>query len=63
MSLAGGSGGLAAATLGAAVIFLLQAALTFFNVSTFLLQIAYGLLLTIAVVLNSTRLRRPGATA
>ena len=63
VSLAGGSGGLAAATLGAAVIFLLQAALTFFNVSTFLLQIAYGLLLTIAVVLNSTRLRRPGATA
>ena len=46
VSLAGGSGGLAAAVLGAAAIFLLQAALTFFNVSTFLLQIAYGLVLT-----------------
>lgn len=58
VSLAGGSGGLAAAMLGAVAIFLLQAALTFFNVSTFLLQIAYGLVLTLAVVLNSTRLRR-----
>ena len=57
VSLAGGSGGLAAAMLGAVAIFLLQAALTFFNVSTFLLQIAYGLVLTLAVVLNSTRLR------
>lgn len=58
VSLAGGSGGLAAAMLGAIAIFLLQAALTFFNVSTFLLQIAYGLVLTLAVVLNSTRLQR-----
>ena len=58
VSLAGGSGGLAAAALGAVAIFLLQAALTYFNVSTFLLQIAYGLVLTLAVVLNSTRLRR-----
>ena len=48
VSLAGGSGGLAAAILGAVAIFLLQAALTFFNVSTFLLQIAYGLVLTLA---------------
>ena len=61
VSLAGGSGGLAAAMLGAVAIFLLQAALTFFNVSTFLLQIAYGLVLTLAVVLNSTRLRRAHA--
>lgn len=61
VSLAGGSGGLAAAILGAVAIFLLQAALTFFNVSTFLLQIAYGLVLTLAVVLNSTRLRRAHA--
>jgi ribose transport system permease protein len=61
VSLAGGSGGLAAAVLGATAIFLLQAALTFFNVSTFLLQIAYGLVLTLAVILNSTRLRRAHA--
>lgn len=62
VSLAGGSGGLSAAMLGAAAIFLLQTALTFFNVSTFLLQIAYGLVLTLAVVFNSARLRR-GAVA
>ena len=60
---AGGNGGLAAAVLGAAAIFLLQAALTFFNVSTFLLQIAYGLVLTLAVVLNSSRLQRSAATS
>lgn len=63
VSLAGGSGGLAAAVLGGLAIFLLQAALTFFNVSTFLLQIAYGLVLTIAVVLNSARWRRREAVA
>jgi ribose transport system permease protein len=61
VSLAGGCGGLAAAVLGATAIFLLQAALTFFNVSTFLLQIAYGLVLTLAVVMSSTRLRRADA--
>jgi ribose transport system permease protein len=58
VSLAGGSGGLVAALLGALDIFLLQAALTYFNVSTFLLQIAYGTALTVAVILNSSRLRR-----
>lgn len=61
VSLAGGSGGLAAATLGAIDIFLLQTALTYFNVSTFLLQIAYGGALTLAVALNSRRLRRGAA--
>lgn len=61
VSLAGGSGGLAAAALGAAAIFLLQTALTYFNVSTFLLQIAYGGALTLAVALNSRRLRRGAA--
>jgi ribose transport system permease protein len=63
VSLAGGSGGPAAAILGGLAIFLLQAALTFFNVSTFLLQIAYGLVLTMAVVLNSARWRRREAVA
>lgn len=57
VSLAGGIGGLAAAALGALCIFLLQTALTYFNVSTFLLQMAYGTALTIAVALNSARLR------
>ena len=58
VSLAGGIGGLVAAALGAIDIFLLQTALTYFNVSTFLLQMAYGAALTIAVSLNSTRLRQ-----
>ena len=42
VSLAGGRGGLIGAAIGAIDIFLLQSALTFFNVSTFVLQIAYG---------------------
>jgi ribose transport system permease protein len=58
VSLAGGRGGLVAALLGAADIFLLQTALTFFNVSTFVLQIVYGVVLTVAVALNADRLRR-----
>ena len=58
ISLAGGRGGLLGAALGAADIFLLQTALTFFNVSTFLLQIIYGLVLTLAVALNSNQLRQ-----
>jgi ribose transport system permease protein len=58
VSLAGGRGGLVAAVLGAADIFLLQTALTFFNVSTFVLQIVYGTVLTVAVVLNADRLRQ-----
>ncbi len=58
VSLAGGRGGLVAATLGALDIFLLQTALTFFNVSTFVLQIVYGVVLTVAVALNSDQLRR-----
>ena len=58
VSLAGGIGGLMAAAMGALCIFLLQMALTYFNVSTFLLQMAYGTVLTIAVALNSARLRQ-----
>lgn len=56
VSLAGGKGGLVAAALGAVDIFLLQSVLTYFNVSTFLLQMAYGAALTVAVALNSDRL-------
>lgn len=59
VSLAGGRGGFLAATLGAADIFLLQSAITFFNVSTFILQIAYGAILVAAISLNALRqLRR-----
>jgi ribose transport system permease protein len=58
VSLAGGVGGLAAAFIGAADIFLLQNVLTSFNVSTFVLQAAYGTVLVIAVCLNSETLRQ-----
>jgi ribose transport system permease protein len=61
VGLAGGQGGLVAAMLGAADIFLLQATLTAFNVSPFVLQIAYGLILVASVCLNAA-LRR-GRTA
>lgn len=53
VSLAGGRGGFLAAVIGAADIFLLQNALTFFNVSTFVLQIAYGVILVLSVALNA----------
>ena len=53
VSLAGGRGGFLAAGTGAADIFLLQTALTFFNVSTFILQIAYGVILVVSVALNA----------
>jgi ribose transport system permease protein len=38
--------------IGASDIFLLQSALTYFNVSTFVLQIAYGLILVASISLN-----------
>jgi ribose transport system permease protein len=53
VSLAGGCGGLFAATVGATDIFLLQSALTFFNLSPFVLQIAYGVILVLSVSLNA----------
>jgi len=57
VSLAGGRGGLLAALVGGADIFLLQNALTYFNVSTFVLQIAYGLILVGSICINAL----PGA--
>nr|WP_102959618.1 ABC transporter permease [Mangrovicella endophytica] len=57
VSLAGGIGGLTAAFLGAADIFLLQSVLTAFNVSTFVLQMTYGIVLVLAVCLNSEKLK------
>ena len=53
VSLAGGRGGFMAAALGAVDIFLLQNALTFFNLSPFVLQIAYGVILVVSVSLNA----------
>jgi ribose transport system permease protein len=41
-----------AAVIGASDIFLLQSALTYFNVSTFVLQIAYGIILVVSISLN-----------
>jgi ribose transport system permease protein len=49
VSLAGGRGGPVGAAIGALDIFLLQNALTYFNVSTFVLQVAYGVVLVAAV--------------
>ncbi|MFA4927768.1 MAG: hypothetical protein WC558_04580, partial [Patulibacter sp.] len=52
VSLAGSKGGLANALLGAAAIFLLQNLLTSLHTSTFLLQVAYGVALVVAVSIN-----------
>ena len=53
VSLAGGRGGLVGAAIGAIDIFLLQNVLTFFNVSTFVLQVAYGTILVLAVSITA----------
>ncbi len=53
VSLAGGRGGLINAAVGAIDIFLIESALTFFNVSTFVLQIAYGGILVVAISLTA----------
>lgn len=55
VSLAGGRGGLAGAAIGAIDIFLLQSLLTTFNVSTYVLQIAYGSILVVAVMLTAVQ--------
>jgi ribose transport system permease protein len=53
VSLAGGRGGLLGAAIGAIDIFLLQSLLTAFNVSTYVLQVAYGTILVVAVMLTA----------
>ncbi|MDW6024843.1 ABC transporter permease [Mesorhizobium sp. BAC0120] len=60
VSLAGGRGGLLGAAIGAIDIFLLQSALTYFNLSTFVLQIAYGAVLVLAIVLTALHERLLG---
>lgn len=58
VSLAGGRGGLLGAAIGAIDIFLLQSLLTAFNVSTYVLQVAYGVILVAAVVLTALQDRK-----
>jgi ribose transport system permease protein len=53
-SLAGGVGGLVGSILGAADIYLIQNLLTSENVSSFWLQVAYGGILVVALVANSS---------
>lgn len=55
VSFMGGRGGVLGAAIGGADIFLLQSALTYFNVSTFVLQIAYGSVLILAIVLTAVQ--------
>lgn len=57
VSLAGGKGGLVGAAIGAIDIFLLQSLLTAFNVSTYVLQVAYGTILVAAVMLTAVQER------
>lgn len=65
VSLAGGRGGMIRALVGALTIFLLQNLLTYLHASPFLLQVAYGVVLALAVALNGQaeaifrRFRRP----
>ncbi len=63
VSLAGGRGGLAGAAIGAIDIFLLQSLLTAFNVSTYVLQIAYGVILVAAVVMTAVQEKFAGGKA
>ncbi|MER8973016.1 ABC transporter permease [Mesorhizobium sp. M0800] len=60
VSLAGGRCGLAGAAIGAVDIFLLQSVLTAFNVSTYVLQIAYGAILVVAVIMTALQERLSG---
>jgi ribose transport system permease protein len=52
ISLAGGRGGLLGAACGAALLFLIQNYLTLTEASSFVLQMAYGLVLVVAIVIN-----------
>ncbi|WP_417436140.1 ABC transporter permease [Hoeflea sp.] len=61
VSLAGGRGGVIGAAIGAIDIFLLQSALTYLNVSTFILQISYGAILVIAIMLTAVQERLIGS--
>jgi ribose transport system permease protein len=57
VSLAGGRGGMFGAVVGAIDIFLIESILTYFNASSFTLQAAYGAILVVAIILNTTTSR------
>jgi ribose transport system permease protein len=58
VSLSGGRGGLTGAVCGAALLFLIQNYLTLLEVSSFVLQMIYGVVLIVAVVSNGIWDRR-----
>jgi ribose transport system permease protein len=58
VSLAGGRGGLIGAAAGALVIFNLELAMTATNLSTFVLQMIFGVVLVLAVLFNAIVSRR-----
>ena len=58
VSLAGGRGGFVGASIGAMTIFLLELALTGTGVSTFVMQLVFGLVLVFAVLFNAIVSRR-----
>jgi ribose transport system permease protein len=62
-SLSGGSGGFAGSALGATCVFLVQNLISAAGVSVFYLQVAYGVVLLVAVVLGSRLARRPAGQA
>lgn len=53
VSLAGGRGGVFGAVIGGCDIFLVQNMLGYFNVSSFMIEVAYGAILASAVTLNA----------
>jgi ribose transport system permease protein len=59
-ALSGGSGGFAGSALGATCVFLVQNLISAAGVSVFYLQVAYGVVLLVAVVLGSRLARKPG---
>jgi len=65
ISLSGGRGGLLGAAAAGLLLFLVQTLFTLAQVSIFYLQIAYGLILLVALTLNATgeRLRRRAMAA
>jgi ribose transport system permease protein len=58
VSLAGGRGGMLGAVIGGCNIFLIQIVLTDFNASPYMIELAYGVVLVLAIVLNTVTGRR-----
>jgi ribose transport system permease protein len=60
-SLAGGRGGMTGSVLGALCLFLIQNLLTNMNVSIFWVQIVFGVVLVLALIVNAGLRRLPRA--